>query len=365
MRRLLATALLYALTAAHGSTADAATESARAGAAESTAGYASDAGAVLATYRPAPPDRSPETMARAAARFLGSLNDVQMRAVHYDLASPERRRWTNTPVRGPAGGIALGDLDVQLRALADLLAALLSANGYAKVRDIMLGDDLRATVNGEPNEGVGIEALRFVLFGDPSAASRWAIQLDGHHVALNVTLDGEAYSMSPTFIGTYPQAFTVAGTVLRPLAAMTDLAHDLAASLTPEQRALAVIGDTRGALRAGPGQDGVDPEPVGIPGGLLDGSQREKLLALASQWFDLMPPAHARAQRSRLLETLGETRFAWSGPVAAGSDVSWAIQTPWLIIEYANDARGDDDADPVDRVHTVYRDLDRDYGGPA
>jgi len=159
-------------------------------------------------------------------------------------------------VRGPAGGVALRDLDdARLRAFSDLLAALLGAKGYAKVRDVMLGDDLRATVDGEPNEGVGIGAFRFAVFGDPSPASRWAVQLDGHHVALNVTLDGDAYSLSPSFIGTYPQAFAVAGKELRPLAAETDLAHELAGSLTPAQRALAVIGERRGALRIGPGRD--------------------------------------------------------------------------------------------------------------
>ncbi len=228
----------------------------------------------------------------------------------------------------------------------------------------MLGDDLRATVDGEPNEGVGIEAFRFSVFGDPSVAARWAVQLDGHHVALNVTLDGDAYSLSPSFIGTYPQAFTVAGQELRPLAADTDLAHDLVGSLTPAQRTLAVTGEARDALRVGPGRDGVVPEPVGIPGGLLDGTQQETLLALASQWFDLMPAEHARAYRQRFLDGLGETRFAWSGPLAAGSDVSWAIQGPSIIIEYANDARGGADAgNPVDHVHTVYRDPERDYGG--
>ncbi len=330
------------------------------------AGYASRAGAVLGTYRPVPPDRSPETMARAAVRFLESLDAAQRRAAHYDLASPERRRWTNAPVRGQAGGVALRDLgDARLRAFSDLLAALLSARGYARVRDVMLGDDLRATIDGEPNEGVGIGAFRLAVFGDPSPASRWAVQLDGHHVALNITLDGGAYSLSPGFIGTYPQAFAVAGRELRPLAAETDLAHELAASLTPAQRALAVVGERRGALRIGPGRDGVVPEPVGIPGRLLNGAQQETLLALASQWFDLMPSAHARAQRERFLDGLGETRFAWSGPLAAGSDVSWSIQGPSIVIEYANDARGGADAgNPVDHVHTVYRDFDRDYGGP-
>ena len=156
----------------------------------------------------------------------------------------------------------------------------------------------------------------------------------------------------------------MAGAKLRPLGAETDLAHELVASLTREQHALAVIGDRRGALRIGPGGDGVVPEPVGVPGRLLTGAQKEKLLALASQWFDLMPPDHARARKERFLDRLGETRFAWSGPLAAGSDVSWYIQGPSVIIEYANDARGGADAgNPVDHVHTVYRDPDRDYGG--
>ncbi len=339
--------------------------SARDGGTEIATGYESRAGAVLGTYRPAPPDRSPATMARAAARFLESLDEAQRRSARYDLASPERRRWTNAPVRGRAGGVALGDLgDVQLRAFSDLLAALLSGKGYAKVRDVMLGDDLRATIDGEPNEGVGIEAFRFAVFGEPSPTSRWAVQLDGHHVALNVTLDGEAYSMSPSFIGTYPQSFTVAGAELRPLGAETDLAHELAASLKPEQRALAVIGERRGALRVGPRWDGVVPAPAGIPARLLNGTQRETLLALASQWFDLMPADRARAHKAQFLDGLAETRFAWSGPLAAGSDVSWAIQGPSVVIEYANDARGGADAgNPVDHVHTVYRDPDRDYGG--
>ena len=364
MRRSLASVLLGACSAlaiVSGQGAVAAGD----GEAGIAAGYASGAGGVLGTYRPAPPDRSPATMAHAGVRFLESLDEAQRRAAHYDLASPERRSWTNAPVRGQAGGVALGDLgDDQLRAFSDLLAALLSAKGYAKVRDVMLGDDLRNTVDGEPNEGVGIEAFRFAVFGEPSATSRWAVQLDGHHVALNVTLDGEAYSLSPSFIGTYPQAFTVAGAALRPLAAETDLAHKLAASLTPEQRALAVIGEVRGALRVGPRWDGVAPEPVGISGDLLNGTQKETFLALASQWFDLMPPGHARAHKERFLDGLGETRFAWSGPLAAGSDVSWAIQGPSVVIEYANDARGGADAgNPADHVHTVYRDLERDYGG--
>ena len=335
------------------------------GAAAHTAGYASRAGAVLGAYRPTRPAHTPENMARAANRFLLSLNDAQRRSAQYDLTSAERTSWTNAPARGDVGGIALGDLnDAQLRAFSELLAVVLSEKGYNKIRDIMLGDDLRANIDGRINTGVGIEAFRFSVFGDPSATSRWALQLDGHHIALNITLDGEAWSMSPSFIGTFPQSFSVAGVEMRPLAAETDLAFDFVNSLTPEQRTLAVIGARRGAMRVGAGQDGVVPEPAGIPCKSLTKPQKEKLLALASQWFALMPPNHARAQSERFFDALDETWFSWSGPLVAGSDISWAIQGPSIIMEYANDARGGSvGGNPADHVHTIYRDLDREYGG--
>lgn len=336
-----------------------------AGAAAKALGYASRAGAVLGTWRPAQPAHTPGHMARAAKRFLLMLDDAQRRIAHHDLDSPERTRWTNAPARGDPGGVALGELSgAQLRALLDLLAAVLSEKGYYRIRDVMLGDDLRAVIDGKPNTGVGIGAFRFSVFGAPSPGSRWALQLDGHHVALNVTLEGEAWSMSPGFIGTYPQRFTVAGAEMRPLGAQTDLAFEFVNGLTPAQRTLAVIGDRRGAMRAGAGRDGVVPEPLGMPCKMLNEAQKNKLLALASQWFDLMPPRHARAQRKRFADALDETRFSWSGPLAAGSDVSWAIQGPSIIMEYANDARGGSaGGDPADHVHTVYRDFEREYGG--
>lgn len=58
----------------------------------------------------------------------------------------------------------------------------------------------------------------------------------------------------------------MAGAELRPLAAETGLAHELAGGSRAAQRALAVIGDRRGAPRIGPAPDGVVPEAVGIPG---------------------------------------------------------------------------------------------------
>ena len=80
-----------------------------------------------------------------------------------------------------------------------------------------------------------------------------------------------------------------------------------------------------------------------MPGRLLNRAQKEKLLALVSQWFELMPPDPLRGGREQRF--LGHT-----GALGRHRD--------------ANDARGGADAgNPVDHVHTIYRDLDRDHGG--
>ena len=53
------------------------------------------------------------------------------------LDSPEKAKWTNVPPRGPQGGVRLGDLnEKQMKKACDLLAAVLSPQGYGKVRNI-------------------------------------------------------------------------------------------------------------------------------------------------------------------------------------------------------------------------------------
>ena len=332
-----------------------------------TSEYESRAGIVLGTYQPNSLDHSPENMANAANHFLDTLDDKQKRAAQYELKSTERTKWSNSPARGNVGGIALGDLnDNQTRAFLNLLASLLSKEGYNKIREVMLGDDLRSYIDGKRNTGVGIESFRFLVFGIPSAESKWAVQLDGHHIALNITIEGKSYSLSPSFIGTFPQKFNVAGVDMRPLEKETDLAFEFVSHLTPEQQTLAVVSDRRSSMKVGARWDGIVPEPVGLLCKSLSEEQKKRLVALASQWFDLMPPIHAKEQKEKFLNTLDETWFAWSGPLAAGSDISYIIQGSSIIIEYANSERGGSSgSNPADHIHTIYRDLNREYGGGA
>lgn len=327
--------------------------------------YKSHGAASLASCVPSSLGHTPAAMAASANGFLKNLTEAQRRLAQYELGSPERYEWTNVPARGDVGGLRLGDLETeQMQGFCNLLASLLSDYGFEKIRSIMQGDDLRSIVDGEPNAGVGIEAFRVSLFGDPSETSRWGMQLDGHHIALNFTLEGEHYSMSPSFIGTYPKEFTVAGTKLTPMTGEVNLAYQLLDSLTDEQRADAVVSDTRGEIQTGPGKDGFIPAQEGLKAETLNGTQTGLLLALASQWLDIMPPPHARAARLLFLDSIEGTTFSWSGSTEQGIDISYTIQGPSIIIEFANDIRGGaaEGGDPTNHIHTMYRDIENDYG---
>ena len=329
-----------------------------------TGDYKSHAGATLASCTPTPGMHGAKPMAHAASTFLQGLTGKQRALAHDQLDSPERFEWTNIPARGDVGGLRLGNLDAtQMRSFCDLLASLLSAEGFEKVRTIMLGDDLRSVIDGEPNTGVGIEAFRVTVFGDPSATSQWAVQLDGHHIALNFTLQGDHYSMSPSFIGTFPKEFDVAGETYMPLTGEVEFAYQFLDSLTDAQRAMAVISPERGEIQTGPGQDGFVPDPEGLGGQSLNGTQTGLLLALASQWLDMMPPPHASAARSRFLGEIDNTSFSWSGSSEPGGDISYRIQGPAFIIEFAHDQRGGaSGGDPTNHIHTMYRDIENEYG---
>ena len=328
------------------------------------ADYKSASGAELASCTAPREEQSPEARADAALVFLKGLNEDQRRLVHHTLDSAERTQWTNIPARGDVGGLRLGDLDAgQMQDFCALLGSVLSAEGFGKLQAIMLGDDLRSIIDGEPNTGVGIGAFRLVVFGEPSAENEWAVQLDGHHVALNVTLQGESYSMSPSFIGTFPRRFTVANEELSPMEGEVNLAHQFLASLSNGQLADTVVSETRGRITTGPGNDGLVPEPEGLSGATLNGTQTGLLLALAAQWMDMMPPSHARATQSKFLEGIDNTWFSWSGPTEPGSDISYRIQGPDILIEFAFDQRGGaEGGDPTNHVHTMFRDLENEYG---
>jgi hypothetical protein len=322
--------------------------------------FVSEASYVVGTYQPASGDHSPQAMAEAANKFLASLDADQRKRAVYELQSPERRDWTNLPPRPGAGGIRLGDLKVeQVKAACDLIAALLSPEGYRKVCNVMLADD-QLLSGGQARQGFGTEQFSIVVFGTPSDTQPWAFQLDGHHLGLNVSLTGEKLTLSPSFIGSQPEAFKLAGVEYRPLAGETDLAYLLMKGLSDEQKKQAILRPRRAQLVTGPGADGVVPQPKGVSCATFSDEQKKTLIALISQWIDIYPAKQAKAHLEQITSELDKMSFSWNGPGADRADVSYTIQSPSLIIEFACQDLG---GNPLNHLHTMYREPANEYAG--
>ncbi len=319
--------------------------------------YISDASYVFAKYQPKFGPYTAESMAAAGKSFVAALgNNFRSRGA-LPLNDGERRQWTNLPPAPDAGGVRLGELDdTQLHAVCDLLAALLSPEGYEKFVEIMWGDDQLRTGN---NRGMGTQDFSVMVFGEPSATELWAFQLDGHHLGINLAVRGEAISLSPSFVGAQPEKFTIAGTTYRPFAGELDDAYALIGMLGREQREAAVLGSERMELRAGPGRDGQVPESLGTPCSTFDQQQRTALLKLISHWVGVLP-AEKSAERMKQLEAeIDQMKFAWNGEIDPRSPMSYAIQGPTLLIEFCCQGRGDR---PLDHLHSMYRDPTNEYG---
>lgn len=243
-------------------------------------------------------------MKAAASAFLGSLYDAQLDAATYDLTDPERHRWQYTPGR------------------------------------LKAGSDRR-----------NAEHYWFSVFGDPDGKEPWAWRVGGHHLALHFTVVGEHFSTTPLFFGANP-ARVPAGPQqgLRVLAAEEDLARDLLASLDASQKATAVVASeppsdivTGNAVRA---------EMAAVPTGIgftdLDGEQRGRFERLVDHY-------QGRVRTAPPVE-LEQATFAWAGSTAVGGRHYYAVRTGTFLMEY------DNTQDDANHVHTVWRDLVRDWG---
>jgi hypothetical protein len=298
-------------------------------------------------------------MAAAANRFLQTLDQPLRSKISYRLTDPERQAWTNLPAAPDAGGVTLGELNQeQAEAALNLLATLFSSQGYEKIRNIMLADD-QLLPNGRPRPGFGTATFALVVFGEPSDAEPWAFQLDGHHLGVNVALDRDDITLSPSFIGTQPESFRIGDVTLRPLSGEIELAFKLANSLTDDQVRQAILQPQRGQLITGPGNDRRVPPAQGASCQTFDPDQKKLLLSLVAEWVNNLPEPYSRRRMEQLAAETDQMHFAWFGPKQPGSDVSFRIQGPTLIIEYAGQDLG---GDPTNHLHTMYRDPTREYG---
>ena len=301
----------------------------------------------------------------AIEALLDLLDPAQRAAVRHDLDAAARRNWSNLPagvLHVDRNGVRLGDLSAEQRAAVfDVLRASLSAEGFDKVSQIVRADEMLAqTSSGADRFGWTEDNYWFAVFGTPSAVAPWAWQFGGHHLAVNVTIDGDRTFMTPTFLGVEPAMYEDRGATFAPLRKERDRGIALVAALDPAQQAAALVGDRPREVYAGAGRDEVLPEVEGARAGDWPAEHRGMLLELVAGWVGLLPEAAADARLDEIAADLDEIRFAWNGPTDGSGDVYYRVQGPRLLIEFSTQG---DLGDTAGHYHSIYRDPGNEYGG--
>jgi len=328
-----------------------------------TAGFA---GALLVSPTDAASKANGAASASAAAAFLKSLPADLRATASFPLEAPERLVWNFVPMERV--GVSLLKLDdAQSELLGPLLASALSPEGLLAARGAMKHENILRRV--ETEAGVANASRRdpglyyTAIFGKPAAGSAWGWRFEGHHLSINVTeLPGEAPVVAPVFVGANP-ARVLAGpnAGFRLLAAEEDLGRELIKMLPASRRETATIRDTAfSEILTGNDPKVKKLDLEGLAAAAMTAEEKAQLRRLIELYVGRMAPESARDALSRLDRAgFDKVHFAWAGGIEPGQPHYYRVHGPTLLIEY------DDTQNNANHIHTVYRDLERDFGGDA
>jgi hypothetical protein len=307
--------------------------------------------------------RGDQDAASAAANaFLASLPGDLRSASSFALESAERFDWHFVP-KARVGASLLKLDDSQAELIGPLLATALSPEGLLSARGVIKHENILRQVE----TAAGVDASRrdpglyyTAIFGKPTAAAPWAWRFEGHHLSLNVTqAPGQPPMVGPVFMGANPARVPSGpGAGFRLLAAEEDLARALITLLPAERRKVAMIRDSAFSDIVTGNDREVKLESAGLAAGEMSAEERQQLRALIELYVGRLVNSSAREVLSRLDRAgFEKVRFAWAGGIESGQPHYYRVHGPTLLIEY------DDTQNNANHIHTVYRDLDRDFGG--
>ena len=299
----------------------------------------------------------------AARTFLSTLNDAQRSAALFPFDDPERTRWAYVPQA--RAGIPLKAMNAGQRAAAfGVLGTGLSQRGAGLARGII---DLEGTL-GALEGPVSRVLLRrdperyyLSLFVGPRGTQPWGWRFEGHHLSVNVTdLGPYGRIVAPLFMGANPARIPSGPNAgRRLLASEEDLAFELLHMLDPRQRARATIAaQTFGDIITGSDPTVRPMAFAGLPAAEMTVDQQRQLRRLLDVYAGRMADSSARSQLQRI-EAAGFERlhFAWAGAHQPRQPHYYRIHGPTVLVEYDNSQGG------ANHIHTVWRDLENDFGG--
>jgi hypothetical protein len=334
------------------------------GLAEPFRGVTTDGQAVPGLYKVRSTGVSTEPVRQAAVVFLAALTPEQRGRSTFPVDDPEWRKWMNQHFYVRQGVSFLEMSEAQREAAFGLMRAALSAKGLKLSRDIMRLNHTLGEMNQNDFEQYGEWLYHVTLMGEPSAKEPWGFQIDGHHLIVNYFVLGDQVVMAPAFWGSEPitaKTGKFAGTSI--LQVERDAGLKLLASLTPEQRAKAVLSTTKtGNDAVGEAfKDNVVVPYAGVRGSELSPAQKKQLMALANEYVTNLRDDQARIQMADVESHVDATHFAWKGGDTADSVFYYRIHSPVILIEFDHQRPAglrhvfDPQKPMLEHIHTVVR----------
>lgn len=307
---------------------------------------------------------SDTSAALAPARaFLSTLNARQRSFAMFPFDDPERTRWAYVPQARK--GLALSSMGDRERAAAfALLGTGLSSRGTGLARGVI---ELEGVLRGLEGPVTSVllrrdpELYYLSLFVGAGDGNPWGWRFEGHHLSVNVTeLGPHGQIVAPLFIGANPARIPSGPRQgSRLLAAEEDLAFELLRMLDDAQRTRATIAtETYGDIVTR-----MDPvvRPMtfeGLPAADMTSAQQAQLRRLLELYAGRMSDSAAARQMGRIDTTgFGRLHFAWAGAHRPGVPHYYRIHGPTVLVEYDNTQSN------ANHVHTVWRDIENDFGG--
>jgi hypothetical protein len=293
----------------------------------------------------------------AARRFLATLDPARRKAATFAWNGPDWRGWNYFGGGGLIKpGLRLEQMDAaQQEAAWALPAVLMSPDGIAKTRNVMLLQDVLASLGNGAGQRSSAR-FSFAVFGTPSETGAWGFRLEGHHLSQSIAVRGNRIvSVTPSSFSSNPNRVPSgkhAG--LNTLKDEEALARRLIADLSPRLQARARISnEALGNIMSYAGRERANTRKAGVAAAQLTAAQRDLLWQLIETYtVEHLPPALSDAQRARVRSGDREAvHFAWYGPNQAERAFGYRVIGDGFVIELGSV----DEA--AQHLHTVYNDL--------
>ncbi len=300
-------------------------------------------------------------MSEAAQAWLATLNSEQRGKATFHYMDGERVFWYYPPLN--RHGLSLRDMEQNQRDLAmALLATGLTEDSHRQARLIIEHELVLGPLEAEWGQVTwprNPELYYWTVFGDPAGSEPWGWRAEGHHLSVHYSVWGEqVIAVTPFFFGANPAEVRKGPKEgLRILAQREDIAVELMASLDAGQRSKAIIHDKApwDILGYNSSKQAIHNDE-GLAGRELNGTQKEMLLTLISEYVSGAPAPVAEDRIAKIREGgLDDYRLVWAGGLDRSRDHYYRIHGGQFIVEF------DNIQNEANHIHSVWREVENDF----